>query len=63
MSNKSDRVHLVMPKYLKADLDKFSQVRGVSMASVVNDAVKEYLKHYQNQRPPMENPHVPESRL
>jgi metal-responsive CopG/Arc/MetJ family transcriptional regulator len=50
MSNKSDRVHLVMPKYLKAELDKFAEERGVSMASVINDAVKDYLKQYQKQK-------------
>jgi len=50
MGNKSDRVHLVMPKYLKVELDKFAAERGVSMASVINDAVKDYLKQYQKQK-------------
>lgn len=42
---KATRFQLVIPEYLKLEIEKLANDRSISMSQVVNDAIKAYLQN------------------
>jgi predicted transcriptional regulator len=47
---KSPHVHIVMPEYLKAQVQQLADERNISAAKIIVEAVSEYLKREAKQK-------------